>query len=291
MPFHDVLLGLLVAVMWGTNSTVMKVGVSELPPLLLAGLRFALSVVPLVFLLPRPAISWGLLWAFAVAFGIVKFTALFLGLRLGMPAGLTAIVLQLQAGFTVVLAALLLGEPVGGAQRTGLALALAGLAVLALEWATSAPLIPFALVVAAAAAWAVANIVTKRAGAIDPLAFAVWTSLLAAGPLLALALVADGPAAIRAALTDVTWRGIGAVLYLAYPVNVLGLAVWSGLLGRHPAAAVAPFALLVPVFGLLGGHIVLGEPFTRTLAAGSGLILLGLAITIGAGRTRAQPTA
>lgn len=289
MPLGDVLLGLTVSLLWGFNFVVMKVGVGELPPFLLAGLRFALSVVPLILLVPRPAVSWRLLAAFALSFGVVKFSLLFFGLGLGMPAGLTSIVLQLQAPFTVLLATLVLGERVDGVQMAGLAVALAGLAVLAAERIATSPLLPFLLVLAAAVAWAVANLVVKQATDADPLGFALWASLLAAGPFLALSLAIEGPHAIASALAAASWKGLGALLYLAYPVNLIGLAIWSRLLRRHSAAAVAPFALLVPVVGTLSGHLVLGETLTPWLAIGGSTIIVGLATIVLGPRLFARP--
>ena len=284
MSTRDVLLGLAVALLWGFNFVVMKVGVGEVPPFALATARFSLAAVPMVLFVRWPAGAGRAVIAYGLLFGVVKFSLLFSALGAGMPAGLTAVVLQLQALFTVLLASLMLGERVTGAQTLGGTLALAGLGILAFDHLAGASLAPFAMVLAAALAWGAANIAAKRAGAVDPLAFAVWTSLVAAGPLLALTLMVEGPAAIAAALSHLTWRGAGAVVYLAYPIALLSIAIWNGLLARHSAAAVAPFALLVPVVGLALGALLLGEQVTPAIIAGCGLILLGLVVTLSGDR-------
>jgi O-acetylserine/cysteine efflux transporter len=291
MPLRDGATAMLIALLWGFNFVVMKVGVGEVPPLALAALRFGLAAIPLVLFFPRPACSWRLVIGFGLLFGVVKFGLLFIGMRLGMPAGLSSVVLQSQALLTIVLAGLLLKERVTRSQAIGLAVAVVGLSMLASDWIAAAPLLPFLLVFAAAVAWAFANVIAKRAAGTDPMSFTVWTALVAAVPLIALCVVVEGLPALTSAFGSVTWRGIGAILYLAYPISLLSVALWNSLLQRHSAAALAPFPLLVPVVGLALGHVLLGEPISRAMLIGAGLVLIGLAVAmIGPHRTGRSAT-
>lgn len=284
MAPRDVALALFVAVLWGANFVVMKHAVSEVPPLLLTALRFALAALPMVFFLPRPRVSWGTLIAYGTAFGIVKFGLLFTAFKIGGAAGLASVLLQTQAFFTILLAQALMGETVGGRQRLGIGVALAGVVVIVAGGIADASAAPFVLIVAAAMAWSVANLIQKRAGSIDMLAFTVWISLVPPLPMLALSAAFEGVAAWQAAWTHLTWAGVAAVLYLAYPVSIVSGAIWGSLLARYPAATVTPFALLVPVIGMAGGAAVYGERFTLANLAGSGLILAGLTFIVLAGR-------
>jgi O-acetylserine/cysteine efflux transporter len=285
MTPRDIGLAIFVAVLWGANFIVMKHAVSEIPPLLLTGLRFALAAVPAVFLLPRPRVSWATLVAYGTAFGIVKFGMVFTAFKIGGAAGLSSVLLQTQAFFTILLAQHLMGESVGTGQRRGIAIALAGVGAIIAGGFADAALGPVALIVAAAMAWGVANIIQKRAGKVDMLAFTVWMALVPPLPMFALSAAVEGVGAWRDAWSNLTWLGVGAVLYLAYPVTVLCGAIWGALLARYPAAIVAPFALLVPVVGMAGGILVYGEQLTLANLAGSGLILAGLAVIVMAGRT------
>ena len=97
MSTRDILLALFVALLWGFNFVVMKVGVGELPPLLLAALRFFLAAVPFVFIWPRPDVPWRLIVAFGLLFGVVKFGLLFWAMRAGMPAGPTSSLRQMAS--------------------------------------------------------------------------------------------------------------------------------------------------------------------------------------------------
>jgi O-acetylserine/cysteine efflux transporter len=278
MPLRDVLLAVLVALLWGFNFVVMKAGVSEVEPFVLLALRFGLAASPLVFFIPRPNVSWGLLAAFALAFAVVKFGLLFVAFKIGMPSGLASLVLQVHAFFTVLLAAVVLGEVPKPLQIAGLTIAGAGLAVIGIGEAGGVTLLPFLLVVGAALSWAVANIVVKRAGDVDMLGFTVWASLVATPMLMIASLVLEGPERIAASLAHPSNTAIGATLYLAYPVTIIGVVLWNDLLKRHRAADVTPYALLVPVVGLVASYIVYGEPLSGLRLWGGLLVGGGLLI-------------
>ncbi|KKB06857.1 hypothetical protein VE25_20480 [Devosia geojensis] len=280
MPLRDVLLALVVVTIWGINFTVIKLSVTELPPILAAALRFLFAAVPAVFFVPRPKASWTLVVGYGLLMGFALYALLNMSIYLGMPASLSSVVLQVQAIFTILLAFAFLGERPRKLQLVGSAVAFAGIAVIGLARSEGAALFPFLLTIAAAFAWGGANIVSKKAGATNMVAFTVWGNLVAPLPLLLLSLVLDGPQAVLTALSHPTWEVAGIIAFLAYPTTLFGFAVWSGLLQRHPAASVAPFTLLVPVAGMASGMLVLGERVAAIDIAGGVLILFGLALIV-----------
>lgn len=281
MPVRDILLAVLVVAIWGFNFVVIKLGVADVPPLLLTGLRFFFAALPAVFFVKRPACAARWVIAFGLVLGVVKFGLLFVGMKIGMPAGLSSLVLQMQAFFTMGLAFFLLGERPKPIQIVGAAVAALGILVIAsTRTGGGAPLGPFLMVLAAAACWGLANIITKKAGRIDMLGFVVWASLVAPLPLFALSWVFEGGEAIVATLSHPTPMAIAAVAYLAWPTTVLGFGIWSHLMSRHPAATVAPFSLLVPVFGLTSAFLVLGEPIGGREAIGAVLVIAGLVTNV-----------
>jgi O-acetylserine/cysteine efflux transporter len=290
MPIRASLLATLVGIIWGFNFVVMKWGVAHVPPLLLLTLRFGLAAMPAIFFVARPPVSWRIIAGYGVAFGVVKFALLFFAFRFGMTAGVGSVLLQAQVFFTVAFAALLSAERPTVMQTAALLLAAAGLAIIGIGNATGGVgLLPFAMVVAAAASWAVANMISKRAGRIDAFAFVVWTSAAATPLLLLLSLLVEGPAEIGRALSTLTPWSVGAILYLAYPTTLLALVIWSWLLARYEAAAIAPYALLVPVFGLLSAALVLGEAPNVASLIGSVTIVAALALNLWAGRPPTPP--
>src|SRR4051794_32683538 len=177
-------LAVLIAAVWGVNFVVIHAGLQHFSPLLFSALRFTFVALPAVFLVGRPRVRWYWVAAIGGSLGVLSFGLLFVGIDQGLPAGLSSLVLQAQVIFTVAFAALALGERPRRAQLVGGAIALAGLAVIAADRASSAPLLPFVLVIGAAAAWGVANVCTRLAQPPDGLALMVWASLVAPLPLL-----------------------------------------------------------------------------------------------------------
>ena len=281
MPVRHVALAVLIAAIWGFNFVVIKVGVTGVPPILLATLRFLFAAIPLVFFVARPPrAQWLWIGLYGLTLGTIKYSLVFSGMKLGMAAGVTSIVMQSQAFFTIIFAAFLLRDTPNPRQIFGGTIAMAGLALIGVSRWTGAEFMPFLLVLSGAVAWAVANIISKKAGKVDALSFIVWSSLVATGPLFVVSMLIEGPGTIQAAFEKMSLLSLGAILFLAYPSTIVGFGLWSWLLVRYPASTVAPFSLLVPVFGIASAAICLGETIDQWEAFGGVLILAGLAVTV-----------
>ncbi len=280
MRTKHLLLALLVAAVWGVNFTVIRIGLDAFPPLLLAALRFVPAAI-LVPFLPKPAVSWPRLLALGLAWFVGQFALLFTGMAVGMPPGLASVVLQSQAMFTILASAILLKEYPGRRQGLGVGVALAGLLVIGLtagvQGVTATGL---GLILAAAMCWATGNLLMRGAGKADMLPLIAWLSLIPPLPLLGLSLGLEGPGRVVQALTHLTPAGIGALLYLSILSTIFGYGAWGHLLKRYPAAIVAPFSLLIPVFGATSSFLVLGETFGTQRLAGMALILAGLVLVV-----------
>src|SRR5215469_8579420 len=259
MSPRDLLLALVVVVAWGVNFVVIKVGLHGVPPMLLGALRFALAAVPAVFFVKRPQIPWRWLFAYGATISFGQFAFLFSAMYVGMPAGLASLVLQAQAFFTLIFAAMFLHERFRAQNVVGLLIAAAGLAVIGLQGGHSMTLAGFLLTLCAAVSWALGNIVTKKVGKVDLVALVVWGSLIPPVPFLLLSYRLEGPQRIVAALSNISVNSVLAVAYLAYLATLLGYGLWSRLLSHHPASQVVPFSLLVPIVGLASAAMLLGE--------------------------------
>lgn len=280
MSLRHFLLALAVVTVWGINFVAIKWGVDEVPPLLLTSLRFAFAAVPAVFFIRRPRIGLGILVSYGFAIGVLQFGLLFAAIRLGMPAGLSSLVMQLQAFFTIGLAILFLGERPGMFQLIGAAAAFAGIGAIGLERLEGAALVPLLMTVAAALFWGIGNVITKKAGQIDMLSFVVWSSLVPPIPLFLASLVFEGPGALPQALGDITWLGGSSLFFISYASTLFGYGAWSVLLQRYPANLVAPFTLLVPITGIGGAALLLGETISGIEVLGSVLVFGGLLLNV-----------
>jgi O-acetylserine/cysteine efflux transporter len=279
MTVRDIGLALLVIVIWGLNFVAIKWGVAEVSPFLLTALRYIGCVLPAIFFVRRPNVSWRILIAYGLTVGVLQFSFLFTAIRLGMPAGLASLVMQMQVFFTMGLAVFFLGERPLPVQLGGAGLALVGLAAIGSEHLGAATIIPLLMTLGAAFFWASSNIVNKQAGRVDMFAFVVWGSLVPPLPMLALSLVFEGPEAI-VGLLGISPLAIGAVLFIAYGSTLIGYGLWAVLMGRYPASVVAPFSMLVPLVGFAAAALILGEVVTPLEIAGSALIFVGIALNV-----------
>ncbi|ROR50945.1 EamA family transporter [Diaphorobacter sp. C33] len=276
---------LVVVVVWGLNFVVMKWGLATLSPLVLCALRFLAASLPfLLFVRPPRHLSWGVMAAYGLVQGVGQFGLLFTGMQLGMPAGMSSVVLQTQAFITMLMAAALLGETPHRWQWLGLCIAIGGLVFIGAahgDGASGMTLAGFLLTVGAAAMWAGSNLLTRvaaRQGPYEPVSFIVWSSVFPIVPLLLLACVVDGTEAVVQQLRGLGGRELGVVAYLALLSTLLGYGLWTRLLQRYAASTVAPLSLLVPVVGLLSAMLLLGERPTAWQWMGTLGVLAGMVI-------------
>ncbi|WP_047258236.1 EamA family transporter [Chromobacterium subtsugae] len=289
MKTAHVLLAVLVAAIWGLSFIVVKIGLTQCPPLLLAALRFMVVFAAGVWLFPRPTLPRRLYLRAGLCLGVIQFAGLFSAIKLGMPAGIVAVLAQVQVFITLLLAAALLQENRSATQKAVMALALLGVLLLGYaRYHDALPLLPLLLALMGAAGFAWGNIELKRSGKVDMFGFTVWMSAVPPLPLLALSLALEGgPAAALSALAHFSWIGLLALLFLALIGTLFALGSWGKLLSLYPASLVAPFSLLSPVFGLLGGYLILGERYDSLSILASALIVAALALNIYSGRLAA----
>ena len=278
-PRHAAL-AVLVALIWGSNFVAIRIGLDDVPPLLFLAIRFVVVCVPAVFFIRRPPLPWRDLLLIGAFISLGQFALLYVGIHLGMPPGLSSLVLQAQVLFTVVIAAVWLRERPSQRQLLGVGLGGAGLVVIAVGRGLSSPLLPLAIVILAAVSWAIGNVLTRRVGNVSGLALTVWSGLVVPLPALALSWVIEGPEAIAAGLASFGWEAAASTAYTAYLSSLVGYGIWNTLLSRHPVASVTPFAMLVPVFGMAAAALAFGERPTLLELLGGLVLLAGVATAV-----------
>jgi O-acetylserine/cysteine efflux transporter len=274
------LLALAVVTVWGTNFVVIKAALAHLPPLLFAALRFLLAFLPAAFFLKRPAVPWTHLAGFGLLIGAGQFGLLYSAINGHISPGLASLVVQMQVFFTIMLSVWLNGEHVRPVQWISLVLAASGVAVIALFTDGSATILGLVMILGAAASWSGGNLVVKRSGEVNMLAYVVWASVFAVPPLFLLSLAVEGWPAMRAGVENATAGTWAAVLWQSVGNTMFGYGVWGWLLARHPAATITPTALLVPVFGIGASALLLGESLPLWKLAAGGLVISGLGLNM-----------
>ncbi|MCW5700387.1 MAG: EamA family transporter [Rhodospirillales bacterium] len=271
----DIAAAFVVILIWAFNFVAAKIGVTQIPALMLLGLRFTLVAFLLLPFLRWPGPRWRLVIAVSIVLGGFHFGLMFSGLQ-GVDAGPAAIAIQLTVPFSAILAWVFYRERMGALQLVGLVVAFVGVYILAGE-PTTKPSVPhFLMVVAGAFAWALANVIIKRIGPIDVFLLNGWLAIFAAPQLfLASMLLEEGQVA---AVTVADWRAWGSVAFMAIGASITAYGLWYYLIRKYEMNKVVPLMLLSPVLAVLLAAALLGEPLTLRIVLGGAITITGVAM-------------
>jgi O-acetylserine/cysteine efflux transporter len=273
-PIH-VFFAVATAFIWGLNFVITKIGLQDFPPILFTCLRYTAICLPLVFFTSREGLPWKLIFQVGLFLGTLTFTLAFIGISLGVPAGLTSLVMQSQVIFTVVLSSLFLKDSPNILQKIGLAISFAGLLILAWEFRETPTLVGLLFVLAGALCSGVVKIFMKQGGDYDTFRLMIWMSVVPPIPLLLASLLFETGQWQR--IVAASPMGWAAILYNAFISTVLGFGLQGYLIKHYSPNVVTPYSLLVPVFGLITGYLLLGETPQPISVVAALLILVGLA--------------
>ena len=281
LPASHLLLALAIVAVWGTNFVVIKLSLSAFPPFLFAALRYTFALLPLVFFIPKPKVSWVNMCIYGLAVGVGQFGILYFAIDGRISPGLASLVIQTQVFFTIGFAMFFAKERLRTYQMVAVGVAITGLGIIALHTDANTTFLGLALVVFCGLSWGVANTVSRRAGSINMLAYVVWASAFAIPPLFAISFLFEGGwEPMRASLTSAPMGAWVGVLWQSWGNTLFGYAAWGWLLSKHPAALVAPTPLLVPIFGMGASAYFLGEPLPPWKMEAAGLVIAGLMVNL-----------
>jgi len=278
MSLLHTLLAVLAAVLWGFTFVAIKVGLGEFPPLLFAALRFLVIAFPAVLFVPRQGIPWRWIVSVGLAMGAFQYGLLYVGMERGMPPSLSSLVIQSQALFTLLFSTWILRDVPRRQQWLGVGLALAGMSAIALDRGGHTPLLGLLLVIGASISWATGNICIKLAQVSNGFRLFVWMAIVPPLPLIGLsALFESGQ---LQALRSLTLLGLGTILYTGLVASLLCFGFWAYLVQHYSPNRVAPFSLLVPIFGMTFSVVLLGDTLSPLEIVGSILVFAGLCLTV-----------
>ncbi len=279
MNIKSVLLALLVVLIWGINFSVIKFGLEELPPILFSSLRFFVVAIPAVFFIPFPKTSvWNVLGV-GVFLGILKFSFLFVAMKADASAGISSLLLQAQVIFTIILSMFIFKEKISTSQLLGIMIAFIGFGFFFLTVNTSITMFGLILILCAALFWGISNIIMKQVKGVNLLHFMVWVSLVVPLPLFILSYFYESHEPLTLLLNSSfkTWASLA---FTGYISTLVAFAIWGWLLKNYSAAMVTPFALAIPVVGIISSNILLSEQLSTIESAGALLILFGLFVSV-----------
>jgi len=275
-PSH-ILLTVMVIVIWGLNFVAAKIGLEIFPPLFMMAMRFGAVALVLVWFAPLPRGMWRQFLVLSLTMGSLHFSLMFVAMT-EVAASVASIAIQLQVPFAAILAAAIFKDRLGWRRALGMALAFAGVVTVAFDPKAEASLSHLLLVIGASLIWAVGNIQVKQLERIDGITLNAWISLLSAPQLLVASFVLESGQwkAVQAAGT-MHWA---AIVYMAVMVTLVGYGIWYYMIGKYETNQTMPFTLLVPVVGVLGGVLALGETITWQIGLGGFVTVAGVAIIV-----------
>ena len=269
-------------IIWSSTWVVIKIGLEDVPPLLGAGIRFAVAGAGLLVAarVMRRSLRTDLILAatlatlpFAAAYGLIYWGEQY------VPSGLAAVLFGVMPLYSATIASLALAdEPLHPRLLAGIAVAIGGLALafgesLALGDAEWALLAAVACALAPLAS-AVGNVAIKRRGAtLDAVVLNGW-AMLGGGLLL---LAASAPTENWAS-TAWTGQAVGSIVYLAAIGSALTFVTLTILLRELPAVTMSYITLLLPFGALAFGAALYDERITLAAVAGALLVACGLAV-------------
>ena len=284
----DILIAILVAVIWGLAFVASRLALDEFSPELMTAMRFAIAALPCLFV-RKPKVGWTLLVAISFTLFLGQFLAQAYGIAHGVPVGLTSVIVQSQALFTIGFAALAFGERPTPVQTLGIAVAAIGLLMICGTVGYDFSVGAFAVLMISPVSFALGNILLRGARGVPMFDLFAWLCLTSAVPLFALALAVDGPAPTWHALVHMSLMGLVCLLAIGAISTSIAYWLWGRLLHDYPAAQVVPFALLVPFVGSAASSIVFGEIFGPLRLAGMLTVIAGIAVMVLARRPQALP--
>ena len=277
MNSKQILLALIVPITWGLGFTLAKIGMEQFSALLIMSIRFGIAGLVLVWFTKPP---WGHMreiFLVALIGSTIQYGLTYNGLK-GIDASTAAILVQLEGPILALMGTILLKEKLGLTRAFGMGLAFAGVFIIAGEPRLEGHIDSVLLLVAGSAVWAVAQIMISRLKGLSGITILAWVAIMATPQmLLASFIIEDGQ---WQAITTASLFDWSIIFYLAFIMTVLGYSVWYHLLSSVDVSKVSPFLMLLPITSIIAGMILLNEQFTKAMAIGGVMIMIGVASTL-----------
>ena len=280
-PLH-ILMSIAVTFIWGAHYAVAKVGMAEIPPFLFGLLRYFFAVFPLIFWVKKPeGLSWKVIIPLSLLMSVVSTSLLLFGIKSGISSGLASIVAQTQVIFTVILSRIYFKSRLSALQIIGICVALFGIFIISAEQEISieeASFMGIFFILMGAFAWAISNTFFRYIKQPKPFNFVIWMGIVPPLPFFLLSLTFEGPDLMLQSLSHMTGAGIFAIAFSIICSTWIATPLWVRLFKTYDPAVIAPYSLMIPVFGMSLSYFALGEVYTPLSIAGCVCIFLGLVL-------------
>lgn len=284
MPMYQHLFAVLIVALWGGNYVASKVGMEFFPAIFYTGLRFWLTALVLLPFLPKPGdvhASIGVqkkIFLIAVVLCVGHMAFILVAMQMGLNIAATTLIVELGVPISCIMGVIFFGEKIGRWRMLGIIISLAGVGMLHGSPNVMAHMDAFFIALAAVFAWSTSNVMMKKLPQMSPLRMFAMMSLYALPMLIGVSYLLEferWPSLLEAPLS--AWLGL---CYTVLCSTIIAYGGWAHLITKHEVSTVAPYSLLVPLWGMLAGWAWYGEVPSREMLLGGAVILFGVAIIV-----------
>ena len=279
MPVKDLLIALAVPLLWGFGLAISKLGMEQLPPMLINGLRWIIAGLVLVWWFPIPKKVMKEIFLVSFVAVTLQYGLTYTGVSM-IDASSAVLLVQSEVPFGVLVAFFMLKERPPIKNIIGLFIAFTGLVVL-----TGAPNLEgkyfgVFLVLLGALTWAFGQVLAKPVSEkiSSPIALTAWIGILGGPQLIIASAFVEGDTLKH--ITSANYVAWSIVLYLALLMTAVGYSFWYYILKRYPVNKVMPIHLLLPVSGIITAIVLLKERPSIEVFVGGVIILLGVGLIL-----------
>ncbi len=280
MQGRDIFLIVVVMAIWGFNFSMIKLGVSEMDPLLIAAARFFCATFPIIFFIRKPDVKWRYLMAYGLVFGTGIWGMASCSITFGLSSGMASVLLQTDVLTTVLVGVLLYKEIISPRMALGIVISVIGLVVSIIYTNGNVTLAGVVFIMISAICWPLAGVIVRMSGTRSAFAFNIWGMLFAPLPLIALSIGMNGWDVLATTYQEWNSNAWISVLFQAYPTTLFGYWVWNKMILKYPMSQLAPMTLLVSVFALLSGYVIYDEQLSWAQWISCSAFLLGIGLVL-----------
>lgn len=271
---------ILITLIWGFNFVVIKWGIESIDPITMTILRFFFTAIPLIFFIKKPAVPLFSVALYGVLFGIGLWGVVNMAITLGMTAGMASLLLQNSAFLSVITGFMFFGESISHIKKLGILFAFVGFCILVLSHDQSIPKLSLFLMFIAALFWTMCNTIIKIKKPDNVISFIAWSSLFVPIPVILISFIYH-----YVYFAEVSWinlmqipdlKGWSSILFQSFITTLIGYGIWTMLINKNGLSSVAPYSLLVPLFGLFFGWLIYHEQLAPNEIIGALFVIIGL---------------
>ncbi|WP_394145546.1 EamA family transporter [Vibrio atypicus] len=288
MSRNDLILAITVMAIWGFNFSMIKMGITDVHPLLATAARFSLAVFPAIFFIAKPNVQWRYLISYGLVFGVGIWGMASWSITAGLSSGVSSVLLSSNALIGMAVGIFIHKEKSTTRKLMGALIALVALLVLVTATNGNITGKGLLLIMTAAVSWVVMGVIVKSSKTKQAFAFNVWGMAFAPVPLVVFSVALHGTEIVEHAIGAWNTSTTIAVLFQAYPTTLFGYWVWNRLLIRYPLSTTAPLTLLVPVFALISGYFMYGEMLSVLQVIACALFLVGIGLIVKPSRNKSN---